>query len=72
MNTPYTITKEQGSIVIRVSSQMVDEASLLKLLDYLELESLRRKSQLTEADAAGLANDVKQNAWQQVKHLFKD
>jgi hypothetical protein len=72
MNTPYTITKEKDNIVIRVPSQMVDEASLVKLLDYLELESVRRRSQLTGADAAGLANEVKQNAWQQVKHLFKE
>lgn len=50
----------------------MDEAALIKLLDFLEFESIRRRSQLTEENAALLAQEIKGRAWQQVKHLFED
>jgi hypothetical protein len=41
-----------------------------KLLDYLELEQLRRQSQLGRDEAADLSAEVKQGAWRQVEQLF--
>ena len=72
MGTTYEIPTEQDDIVIRLPRQSADQESLMKLLDYLELEGIRRRSQLTEKDAVNLAAEVKQNAWQQVKHLFEE
>jgi hypothetical protein len=72
MGAAYQISTEQDDIVIRLSKADTDEASLMKLLDYLELESIRRRSQLTEEDAALLSQEIKGRAWQQVKHLFED
>ncbi|HMB94054.1 MAG TPA: hypothetical protein VKP65_24610 [Rhodothermales bacterium] len=72
MGAAYQISTEQDDIVIRLSKADTDEASLMKLLDYLELESIRRRSQLTEEDAALLAQEIKGQAWQQVKHLFEE
>lgn len=53
----------------RVTSE-ADERTLRELLSHLELQELLRRSQLSEADAAGLSRDVKQGAWEQVKELF--
>jgi len=70
MNLAYKVTGDQENIIISLSRESVDQKALEKLLDYLELESIRRRSQLTEPDAASLTSDVKQAAWQKVKSLF--
>jgi hypothetical protein len=72
MNVPYQITNDQDDIIIRVPRQYIDEQELTKFLDYLGLETIRRRSQLVENEANRLSEDVKQGAWQQVKHLFTE
>ncbi len=52
MTTAFQIAPEQGDIVIRLPKGAVDEEQLVELLDYLELETLRRRSELNEEDAA--------------------
>jgi hypothetical protein len=70
MNLAYKVTGDQENIIISLSRESVDQKALEKLLDYLDLESIRRRSQLTDLDAASLTSDVKQAAWQKVKSLF--
>ncbi|MDL1959511.1 MAG: hypothetical protein LWX01_08080 [Deltaproteobacteria bacterium] len=70
MNLAYKVTGDQENIIISLSRESVDQKALEKLLDYLELESIRRRSQLTEPDAESLTSDVKQAAWQKVKGIF--
>jgi hypothetical protein len=72
MNVPYQITNDQDDIIIRVPRHYIDEQELTKFLDYLGLETIRRRSQLVENEANRLSEDVKQGAWQQVKHLFTE
>lgn len=60
MNLAYKVTGDQENIIISLSRESVDQKALEKLLDYLELESIRRRSQLTEPDAESLTSDVKQ------------
>jgi hypothetical protein len=55
----YTLEREGGDYVIRVSSGVLGEAELTELLDYVVLEAIRRRSQLNPEDAAVLANEVK-------------
>ena len=71
MSLAYELTGDQESIMIRLSRELVDQKALEKLLDYLELEAIRRRSQLAEQDAGNLASDVKQAAWQKVKDIFE-
>lgn len=66
----YSITLEEEEVVIRVNGSMVDQDALTKLLDYLELESIRKRSKLTEAQAALLATEVGRNAWEDIKDKF--
>ena len=72
MSTAYQLTKEQNDIVLRFPQQLLDEQMLSDLLDYLELSAIRRKSHLTDQEANQLAKEIKQGAWQQVKHLFTE
>ena len=57
MSLAYELTGDQESIMIRLSRESVDQKALEKLLDYLELEAIRRRSQLTEQDAGNPASD---------------
>ncbi len=71
MSLAYEVTGDQDNIIIRLSRESVDQKELEKLLDYLELESIRQRSQLTKQNAENLTYDIKQAAWQKVKTLFK-
>ena len=66
------LVRDQDDIVIRVPKAEADQAALNKLLDFLEFESIRRRSKLTQDAAETLTSEIKQGAWQQVKHLFED
>lgn len=70
MNSTYQITADQDDIIIRFPRRLVDETELIRLLDYMEMESIRRRSQLSAEEASDLATSVKRGAWQQVKALF--
>jgi hypothetical protein len=70
MNTTYQITADQDDIIIRFPRRLVDEVKLTRLLDYMEMESIRRRSQMSTDEVNALAKSIKQGAWQQVKALF--
>lgn len=72
MSTTYQLTKEQDDIVLRFPQQLLDDQALAYLLDYLELSAINRRSQLTSQQAEKLSAEIKQGAWQQVKHLFTE
>ncbi len=54
--------------IAKFNQQPIDRDALIRLLDYLELESLRNRSQMKAAVANTLTLDVKQSAWSKVKH----
>ncbi len=70
MPSSYEIETDQNNITIRLPRQFADEKMLSRFLDYLELESIRQRSRLTEDDAQELASEVQESAWKQVRHLF--
>lgn len=69
-NPSYSIAVEKRDVVIQFSRDMIDQSALDKFLDYLELESIRKRSQLTEEQAASLANKIDQAVWESIKHTF--
>jgi hypothetical protein len=66
----YSIGVEDEDIVIRVNATLVDHDALAKLLDYVELESIRRRSRLTEEQAAALADQIKRDVWQSARERY--
>lgn len=58
--------------IVEVSKDVVSREQISSLLDYLVVESLRKKSGLTEDDADALAREVKRGAWERVSHLFEE
>lgn len=67
----YTVERDDDGFVIRVDSNLVDEAEIASLLDYLQFKSIRSRSQLTEQGAAVLAAEVKHAAYERVRHIFE-
>ena len=67
----YEVTSEPGYLVVRFDDELVDRETVGKLLDYVELESIRKRSQLSEEKAAELADDIDRAVWEQVKHKYE-
>lgn len=71
MKTPYEIETDQDSITIRLPRKLATDEGLIRFLDYLEMQDIRQRSQLSEEDAQKLAAEVKRDAWKRVRHLFE-
>lgn len=72
MEPSYQISSDQNDIVIRLPKENINQRTILKVLDFLEMTSIRERSRLTEEDVAMLSKEVKESAWQRVKHLFEE
>jgi hypothetical protein len=68
----YSIAVENEDIVIRLNGDLVDQDVLTKFLDYIELESIRKRSKLTEEQASALAEEVGRSAWDSTKQKFTE
>ena len=68
---PYRVAIENNEFVIRVNRDLIEREDLNRLLDYLMLQSIKRRSQASEAEIEALSAEVKVAAWQRVQHLFE-
>ncbi len=66
----YRIAVEKRDIVLRFRRELIDQTALNKFIDYLELESIRKRSRLTEAQAAALAAEIDRSVWEEVESAF--
>jgi len=66
----YSIAVENQDIVIRLHSELVDQDTLAKLLNYIEPESIRKRSQLTQAQAATLAGEIDRDVWESTRQKY--
>ena len=57
---------EQDSILVRLPAALFDRDELIRFLDYLEVETIRRHSQLNRADADALAAEIDRAGWRQL------
>jgi hypothetical protein len=68
----YEIERDDSDLVVRVNADFFTEDEVSRFLDYLTLESIRKRSQLTQKDADMLAKEIKTAAWERVRHLFPE
>lgn len=64
----YRIDVEGDDLVVRVRRGVLDQEQVSRFLDSLELETIRRRSQLSEADARALADEIDRGVWERVRH----
>jgi hypothetical protein len=71
MYTPsYQVNVKKRDVIVRFRRDMIDETILGAFLDYLELESIRKRSQMTEEQAAELAKEIDLAVWKSLKAAF--
>ena len=70
MTGSYNVAVESREVVIRFDKAIFDRESIVKFLDYLELESIRRRSRLTQEQADAIADDIDRAGWQRLKDNF--
>ena len=66
MLASYQVAIERDSILVRVPTTLFTRDEIVRFLDYLEVEAIRRRSQLTRADAEALAAEINQTGWSQL------
>lgn len=66
----YNIAIDKQNVVVRFNRDMIDRTALARFLDYLELESIQKRSQLTDAQAAELAAEIDQAVWNDLRQTF--
>lgn len=66
----YNITLENQDIIIRFNRNILAQESLTKFLEFLELETIRVRSHLTEEQATILADEIDHDMWLKIKHKF--
>ena len=63
----YSISLENQDIIIKFNREMVNLELLTQFLEYLELESIRNRSQLTAEEITNLSQEVNQEVWDNLK-----
>ncbi len=66
----YNILIDDQEITIKLNRKLIDQETLNNLLDYLKLESIRNKSELTEELIKELADEIDVAAWKKLKPKF--
>ncbi len=69
-NSSYNITLDNQDIIIKFNRNILDQERLTKFLEYLELETIRKRSNLTEEQATTLADEIDRDVWLKIKHKF--
>jgi hypothetical protein len=71
-NPSFRVAMEKQEVVVRFRRDAVDFAALERFLDYLELESIRKRSQLSAEQAAALADEIDKSVWKTLKESFTE
>lgn len=67
VQTGYSYALDGRDIVLRMDKDLVEPEYFARFLDYLNVQAIRRRSQLAQAQVETLASDVNQAIWQQLK-----
>lgn len=65
--TDYSYALDGSDIVLRIDRDLVDPEFFARFLDYLSVQAMRRRSQLTEEQVQELAEEVDRDVWKKLK-----
>lgn len=66
----YEITLDNENIIVKLDRNLISQERMTKFLDYLELEIIRQRSQLSETDAENLASEINREIWSNLQDKF--
>lgn len=67
----YRIERTEDEVIVRIRRGALSEERITGFLDFLVLEQIREKSELTEDDARALSGEIKRAAWERVRPHFE-
>jgi hypothetical protein len=70
MNQLYHVEVETHEVVVRFNKDIFDNDDITRFLDYLELEAIRKRSQMTQEQAEMLADEIDAAGWERLKSTF--
>jgi hypothetical protein len=68
----YRIDFEERDMVLRVPRELLGREEVTQFLDFLELDSIRERSELAEEDGAALADEVDRAVWDRLRHRLEE
>jgi hypothetical protein len=71
-NPSFRVVMEQQDVIVRFRRDAVDLGALERFLDYLELESIRKRSHLSAERAAALADEIDHSVWKSLRESFTE
>ena len=66
----YEITVENDDIIVKIHRNLINQDKITNFLDYLELEIIRKRSQLSEVAAEAIAEEINRDVWANIKDKF--
>jgi hypothetical protein len=63
----YRIDIEGQEIVVRLPRSLLNRDEVSTFLDYLELQAIRRRSELSQEQAEALAEEIDRSTWEAVR-----
>jgi len=63
----YKISYEDKDIIVRFDSSEIDKDTLMDLLDFVDMEMIRKKSKLSKEEAFAISKEINKDAWNKVK-----
>lgn len=66
----YEITLNNEDIIVKIDRNLISQERMTKFLDYLELEIIRQRSQLSETDAENMADQINRQIWSNIQDKF--
>jgi hypothetical protein len=68
----YRIDYDEHDMVVRVPRELAGRDEVSRFLGYLNIESVRQRSELAEEDAATLADEIDRAVWERLRHRLKE
>ena len=63
--------EDEERFVVSVRKRHINRERFSRFLDYLALEQIREKSELTEEEAAEIANEIDRAVWERVRTRYE-
>jgi hypothetical protein len=70
MNQSYSLTVESDEYVVRFRRDLIDKETVSQFLEFIELESIRKRSRLTQKPAEALADEADRAGWERLGPTF--
>lgn len=66
------LDEDDEDFIVRVRRNALEREEISKFVDFLLIESIRKKSKLTEEEAAEIADEIDRAVWEQLRPRYEE